>query len=303
MFERVFGNPHYKLVALLAAVVAWLYVQSDEVATGQLKAQVEWRLAEGLVSVQTLPRTVALRVRGTRAAIRRARNHDIDMQVDLRDAGPGEHTLDLASFPVEGLEEGLEVLSRTPSGVTLSIDKQVSRKMEVSARIVGKPADGMAVRRVTLRPGVVEVSGPASVVGRFDGITTEPIDVGGRANDFDAPVALGLPATLQADVGEVRAQVQLVALNEQRVIEQVPVKLWNRSGAVRPAFATVELTGPSAMVRDLEPEDVVVFLHAETGSQSVTFGQEGPDRVRVLHGAGPDVRASAIQPTTFEVSR
>ena len=31
MLERIFGNPHYKLLSFVVAVLAWMYVQSDEV--------------------------------------------------------------------------------------------------------------------------------------------------------------------------------------------------------------------------------------------------------------------------------
>ncbi|MCA9570709.1 MAG: hypothetical protein KC656_22870 [Myxococcales bacterium] len=307
MLETLFGNPHYKLVSLLVAVLAWLYVQSDEVATGQVNARVEWELAEGLVSVRPLPRTVALRVKGTRAAIRKARTQlALVMPVDLRQAGPGEHNVDFAPFAVNGLETNLEILSRTPSGIRVQLDKQVTRRIELKTRVVGEPADGYAVRRVKLQPAVVQVSGPASVVNELQEIPTEPIDVAGLMADLDVPVRLSLPASITAVLAEeVKAEVSMIALNEPRVFADVPVEVWGGRGTVTPDVAEVELTGPSTLVRDLSAEDLVVFVHppGETGSARVTWGDGGPGKVRVLHGAGKDVRATNVTPSTFEVTR
>lgn len=308
MLERLFGNPHYKLVSLLVALLAWLYVQSDEVATGQVTARVEWQIAEGLVSVRQLPRTVSLRVRGTRAAIRRARTRGaLSMPVDLREAGPGEHSLELSPFPVEGLQGKLEILSRTPSALRLQLDKQVTRKLEVTTRVVGQPADGFAVRRVTVQPAVVQVSGPASVLSQLDAIETEPIDVAGALADQEVPVRLSLPGSLTMPVTqEFRAVVNMVALNEPRIFEDVPVQVWGGRGSVVPPTATVELTGPSTLIRELVDSEVVVFVDppkGSTGSLTVTSSDPASGEVRVLHGAGHDVRATSIQPQTFEVYR
>ncbi len=305
MLERIFGNLHYKLASLVVALLAWLYVQSDEVATGKLNAQIHWELAEGLVTVQPLPRTLTLGVRGTRAAIRKARSHGAEMMVDLRDLGPGEHHLELEPYPIEGLDN-LEILSRAPSAIQVQLDKQATRKVELKARVVGEPADGYAVRKVKLSPAVVEVSGPASSVNRLDEVFTEPIDVEGRMADLQIPVQLALPPPLEARTdGPILAEVSMIALNEPRTFAEVPVRLWNEEGVVDPAMAEVELTGPSTLVRELRPDEIVIFIHPPpraTGKIQVTWGGKGPGEVRVLHGAGREVRATAIHPARFEVT-
>lgn len=308
MVERLFGNPHYKLVSLLVALLAWLYVQSDEVATGQVNARIEWELAEGLVSVRELPRTLSLRVRGTRAAIRRARTRgDLTMPVDLREAGPGEHSLELGPFPVEGLQGKLEILSRTPSALRVQLDRQVTRKVEVTTRVVGEPADGYAVRRVKVLPALVQVSGPATVLEQLDEVETEPIDVAGLMADLEVPVRLSLPGSLTLPFEQgFTAAVSMIALNEPRTFVDVPVQVWGGQGTVRPTTARVELTGPSTLVRELKPDEVVVFvepLEGRTGSFTVTSTDPSTGEVRVLHGAGHDVRATTITPDIFEVSR
>lgn len=305
MFERLFGNPHYKLVSLLVALLAWLYVQSDEVATGHIQAKVAWELAEGLVSVETLPRNVALQVRGTRAAIRRARLSGAVLPVDLRDLGPGEHSLELGPFAVDGLDGKVEVLSRTPSGLRFRLDQEVTRKLAVKPRVVGNPADGFAVGSLSLQPAVVAVTGPASVVGRYGEVATEPIDVAGVMADLEVPIALALPARLVADASKVVAAVEVVALNERRRFDKVPVQVFGRAGIVRPRVTSVELVGPSSAVGELDPSDLVVFIDVPDGSGAVTatFGKPGPATVRVLHGAGREVEAATLTPNTFEVSR
>lgn len=309
MLERLLRDWNYKVSALLIAVFAWLYVQSDEVHEDQVKAVVAWTLAPGLVAVDALPATVAVRVRGTRAAIRRAERSEVILDVDIADIGPGDHSLEFEPFPIEGLPGALEVLGHAPSGVRFTLDTVAERKVRVHPQVVGEPAPGFAVDTIVLVPAVALVSGPAVVLEGLTEVQTEPIDVSGLAGNASLPIALDLPRALRnADSTRFEAQVSILALNDERTFAAVPVHVWNQPG-YRPVEQTVQvqLQGPAAALAALAPDDLVAFAHLPAGADDsryeVAWGPVDGPRLRVLHAAGGAVRVKAVEPSRVEVSR
>ena len=264
MLELVFGNPHYKLAALLLAVLAWLYVQSDQVHEAPIKATLHWELATGLVPVDPLPTQVSVRVRGPRGAIRRARSLDLQIDVDLREAGPGVQNIELAPFTVERLPSQLEVLSYTPGGVQFTLDEVSQRKVKIHPVVVGEPAAGYAVEGIQVVPPVVTLSGPGVVISEMMEVDTAPLDLSGLAGSSDLPVELDLPRSVTSeDAIPFMARVEVLAQDEERRFLEVPVFVW-QDPRYAPATATVEvvLQGPAAMLDGVGPDDLAAFIAA-----------------------------------------
>lgn len=297
MLDWLLGNLHYKLAALLVALAAWVYVQSDEIHDAPLRIPVEWTLATGLVPVGALPQHVTLQVEGTRAMLRRARRAEIALVADIRDVGPGQHALEFASMPMSGLDAGLVVRGYAPSGVRFTLDRVSERRVEVLPKVVGTPVQGFAVESVTVTPAVVSIRGASALVEGLARVSTEPIDISGLDRRTEQPAALDLPNGVEpAELVELRAEIDILALNEQRTFTEVPVHVWNVPGVrATPSTAQVVLRGPAATLRELAVEDVTVFVHpGEQGSQT---------RVRVLHAGGAEVESTSIVPESFALER
>jgi YbbR domain-containing protein len=307
MLEWVFGNAHYKLAALFLAIMAWLYVQSDQVHEAPVKATLQWELAAGLVPVDPLPTQVAVRVRGPRGAIRRARTLDLQIDVDLRDVGPGDQNIELGPFPVERLPSQLEVLSIAPSGVRFTLDEVSQRKVKIQPVVVGEPAAGYALERIQVVPPVVTLSGPGVVIAEMAAVDTAPIDLSGLAGSSDVPCELDLPRSITSeDAGPFTARVEVLAQDEERRFLDVPVFVWNnpRYTALVPTVEVV-LQGPAAMLDAVGPEDLAAFVHldaAESGArEEVAWGPKDGSRLRVLHTAGEGLEVRAVAPSRIEV--
>lgn len=307
MLEWIFGNAPYKVAAILVAIGAWLYVQSDEMHIEPVKARIDWTMADGVVSVDALPTHITLQVLGTRAAIRRARRGDITVEADLRNIGPGQHALEFAPMPVGGLPSGLEVRSHAPSGVRFSLDRVGERRVEIRPQIVGQPAPGFTVASVEIQPPVVSLRGANSKIDSFTTVRTEPIDVTGLSSGTKIPAVLDLPQGVEpAEAIELEAAIEVLALNEQRTFSGVPVHVWGTtSWQSSVPLVQVVLQGPAAVLRELSPEDVTVFLHPPISGvrtrQTVTWKGDGAARMRVLHAAGDQVEAISVTPKDIEL--
>ncbi len=309
LWLRLTANPAYKLLSLLLALSAWLYVQSDTVVEGKLRVPVLWLVPADLGSVEPLPGTVTLQIQGTRIAMRNAQEAAPQLVMELDQLGQGSHTLELFPEAVTGLPPGIEVVEVSPGSLRVTLDEQVNRRVPVVAEAVGEPAPGFHVDGIVIDPSVVEVRGPRTVIRTVDSLPTVPVDVSGLAADAIVDVELQPPraVSLASDV-RARASVRVVPELEQRVFASVPVTVW-RQPDWRATVDTVEVTleGPSGRIREMTTEEVAAFVHLPDrptrGSYEATFGPERGLRVRVLQPGGDEVRVVSMEPMQVPVVR
>jgi YbbR domain-containing protein len=299
-------HPWAKLFSLLLAGAIWFYVQGEEIADARVRAEVEWQLPPGVMSVEPLPTQVAVTIRGSRVATRRARDVPVRIVVDLRDAGVGEHGVDLSTATPQGLPAGIEVLAVAPNAVRFLLDEVTTRRAAVSAVLVGEPAEGFEISEVTLAPEVVEVRGPRSAIAGLDTIRTQPIDVSGITGTGSRQVVLDLPRGVTLEGLAPVAQVDVRSRRERRVIEDVPVHVrgyW--SWRPEPDTVDVTLEGRASALLDVSADEVVAVVVVPEGSARQAFdawwGPRDGVRLEVLHPEGMD--AAAVQPPSVHVTR
>lgn len=309
LWARLRSNPQYKLLSLALALLAWSYVQLEQVGEGTIRARVAWKLPDGLQAVEQLPSHVTLTVRGTHADRRVARARSVRVPVDLGAIGVGEHHVEFAAFRPEGLPDTLEVLGQSPSAMTITLDEVAERKVAISPVHVGDPAHGYVVGGVTLEPAVVTVSGPRGVLAAMVDAKTRPIEVSGLSIDAVVPVEFDLPRSVSVlDGSRVEARVSIVPLLERRTLSAVPVVVWQQQGwSVRPEVVEVTLEGPAAALARVPADEVVVIAHLPDAPEQATYeaawGPREGVRLRVLHGAGDAVEVVRMDPPRVVVER
>lgn len=303
------SNPQYKLLSLALAVLAWSYVQLEQVGEGSLRARVVWKLPDGLMAVEQLPSHVNLTVRGTHADVRVARARPVRLPVDLGAIGVGEHHVEFGAFRPEGLPDTLEVLGQSPSAMTITLDEVAERKVAVAPVHVGEPAPGFMVDSVVLSPGVVTVSGPRGLLASMVDAKTHPIEVTGLSGDTVVPVDVDLPRSVTVAGGaRLEAIISVVPVKERRALNAVPVMVWQQTGWVaRPETVEVTLEGPAAALARVAQDEVVAIVHLpdqpDQSSYEAAWGPRDGVRLRVLHGAGDAVEVVRMDPPRVVVER
>lgn len=302
-------HPGLKLLSLSVAVVAWLYVQGSEQVEGKLRVPLSWQLPETLLAIEPLPASVTLTVRGPRNAIRRAAQMDLQLPVDLGTVGTGAQALDFASLPLVGLPSNVEPLELQPASVRFTLDEVAARKVRIKPRLVGDLAEGYEVAAVQVRPQVVSLRGPRAVVEALTEVSTLPIDISLYSRDIEQRVDLDLPRTVVLVSDEnIRVDVDVSPTRIRRVFSAVPVQVW-RTDSYRsmPPEVEVVLDGPSAAMNSVNSNDIVVFAHLpDEPTEAVyraAFGPTEGQRLRVLHGGGPDILAISVEPQAVRLER
>jgi YbbR domain-containing protein len=177
--RHVLHNFSLKLISLAFAVGLWLAVAQDHTAIVPVEVPIEFRnIPENLeISSEHIPQA-QIRLRGPERLVRRLQRSDVDLQIDLTGAKPGERTFDLTSQQVHHPYD-LDVDLVVPSQLHLMFDTRLTRQVEIHPRVVGTFAAGYDIGRIVIDPPVINVTGPSKRVEAVENAITDPVDVTG----------------------------------------------------------------------------------------------------------------------------
>jgi hypothetical protein len=96
-----------------------------------------------------------------------------------------------------------------PSSIILSLDKLIQKQFPVSARTVGKVADGYLVKNLKMNPDVITITGPLTTLSQFDEIFTKAINLVGVKQSVQLQVPLELEPAIVELIGETSVTADL----------------------------------------------------------------------------------------------
>jgi len=212
----IFQNFRYKLLALVGALLLWGVSHSESPTERSFDVPVVRKgVPANLVVTRASPDAVNVRIRGSRAAMRRLSAADLEFPTDLSGARPGKLTLEV---PMEGLEDeldlpnGTKVVGRSPGVLEFRLERKGTRAVRVRADIEGQPAEGFKLGAVSVDPPRVRISGARSQIKGLREILTEPIDLAGA----NAPLVKAVHASLSRpnvwleEKGEITVRVDIL---------------------------------------------------------------------------------------------
>ncbi|MCP3984259.1 MAG: hypothetical protein GY723_07705 [bacterium] len=181
---RIFRNFGFKLMAVVTAFLLWGISHS----TSSIERGFDLPVAlvgvpDKLVVTQQSVDTVNVRVRGSRASLRRLSVGDLVYGVDLSGAQHGvtAHTVETQELE---LPRGLQVVSRSPAGIEFTLTQRGRKAVPLRPDVAGDPAPGFVIEGVEVEPARIWITGARSEVLRLAEVMTETIDVNGA----DEPV-------------------------------------------------------------------------------------------------------------------
>lgn len=170
------------LTILLSAAIAfglWLYVITVE------RTQIEYTFYNvpvvmdgesvledrGLMITSDTDQTVNLTLSGNRSDLNKLRSSDITVLVDLtRIYEAGEKTLSYTvSFPGDVQNSAIEIVSRQPDSVKLTVAQWATKEIPIQITPTGKPAEGYKIdeANISATPKSVDISGPKELIDQI----------------------------------------------------------------------------------------------------------------------------------------
>jgi len=190
-----FDNLAIKLFSLLFAVLLWLYVVTKGKSEVNFVVPLELKdLQQSMMVVSDVPGYLDVRLRGQEEMLKGLSSRGISAFIDLKNAGPGEMVYHMTEANVK-VPRNIAVTNINPDSVKLRLEPIAKKTLPVKAVVLGRPAAGRRVAKITIDPEKVTAVGPASSIDKLFGYATVTVDVDGAVSGFDRAAAVDLPPT------------------------------------------------------------------------------------------------------------
>jgi YbbR domain-containing protein len=186
-----------RLLALAIALGIWFNASvEDRLVSSEkvIEAGIAYNRPSGFILVNSV-QNVNVHLKGSKKAIRQLNPYMVQVQVELSQRQVGPATVSLSPENVLA-PDGLEVVSIEPPTIQVDLEREVTQRLPVVPKLVGKPAAGTAAGEPEVFPNQVLVSGPEPMLARTDSLSTVPLSLDGHALTFDESVAVVPPDPL-----------------------------------------------------------------------------------------------------------
>jgi YbbR domain-containing protein len=191
---RIWG---LRLLALAISVAMWYSVslQGRETMTERVvEASVSYNRPRGFVILDPVG-SVNVLLRGSSKKVRMLNPYQVNVQVELTQNQKGSFSVSLGPEDVQ-VPEGFEAVSVNPNVIRVELDNEVTQRLPVRPQLVGEPFGGAVVGEPEVLPDQVLVTGPESLISKYDGIKTWPINLNGHSQTFEQTIGVTSPDAL-----------------------------------------------------------------------------------------------------------
>ncbi|WP_373049324.1 YbbR-like domain-containing protein [Vulgatibacter sp.] len=241
-----------KVFSLVLGLVIFFAVRTEQEVTTTVGLRLVLREPSGLINTSDVPPEITVRLSGASGSIRALAPGQLGpITLDLSSFEKGQSTVRIREEQL-ALPPDLEVVSISPSAVSVRLEVKDRKKLPVKAILQGAPADGFVVEKTQVDPREVEVEGPRRELRDVRFVRTAPVDVTGAREPVNASVVFELPGPHARVTGGVsRAEVD-VAIAVERAERMVSLEVGGIPGARRAVAVRAKLRGPKSVIDKLD---------------------------------------------------
>ncbi|SDO99657.1 CdaR family protein [Desulforhopalus singaporensis] len=287
-----------RFISLFLAVVLWYFVGGEDRVDKTVMVPLEIiNLPRDLVISNQFKKEMEVTVSGPRTQIMEMAEKGVTRQVDLSSASPGSMVIETRNEQVP-VPRGVTVQRVQPSSIILSLDKLIQKHFPVSARTVGKVANGYFIKSLTTDPAEITITGPQTILSQVDELYTKAINLTGVKQSGQLQVPLELDAAIVELIGETSVTAELhIALETQTIVYddlKVHVTIDGAPVVVDPPTVQVTARVPDLLLKKTTDPNDFISVTAER--------QTGYDGLRVVvsakSSAGFPVEVVEVNPQT-----
>ena len=182
----------YGLLALASSAALWgMSHGTSKIERGFDSPVAFIGMPEELVITRNSTQVINIRVLGPRAALRDISSKDLEYEVNLEGAKPG-NAVYLVDETTLVMPQNARILSRSPATIELEFERKSRKSVRITADLEGEPAEGFVFTEVAIDPPRIWLVGARSKVLRLSEVMTETIDVAGLSEPLEREVRLSL---------------------------------------------------------------------------------------------------------------
>lgn len=277
-----------RIVSIIIACGLWIYVMTDQnpIVERNLEIKLEQRNLPETMVLFNAPDKVAVKVRGPRTVVA---NDDVERLVaaglDLKNVVEGQQEI-----PVQVTFSRGDIVSVSPSEVSVYVDTVSEKTVPVRTRVVGSSVDDLVVGSSTITPAEVTIKGATHRLSSISKVVA-PIDITNKKTDFTVDSNLVAVSDDGYDIPNMKITPESVTVEakmvKQMISVDVPVKVIMAGNIPEGITVTqttvfpkvVRITAPPSVLKSIEeintkPVDVSTL----TGSMSVPVELDLPEK-------------------------
>ncbi|MBI3019569.1 MAG: hypothetical protein HYY61_06755 [Deltaproteobacteria bacterium] len=173
--KALFKNLSLKLIAAFITLTLFILVAGESLQISK-RGKIEYVTPENMMIVNEVPFEFEIILSGPKSIMGFIRGQDFYYKVDLTGASAGPSRVRINPRQL-GLDRGILVSGIMPSTLYPQLEKVLVKKIPIKLNRAGTSAIESQMKRVSLEPAEVEVSGPESKVSALSHILTTVFDM------------------------------------------------------------------------------------------------------------------------------
>jgi YbbR domain-containing protein len=200
-------NIWLKLASLILAIALWFFVISNSRSGIIMDVPIKFINIPPALEVVEAPKTVSVGIEGWERLLENLKQESISVVIDLSKSKTGKNFFSLSEENIK-LPKTLLITSISPRTISLILEERLRKEVSVKPVIIGLPAEGFAVKDISVVPEKVMIEGPRSVITRIYKVKTEPVDITGIDKDLHYNTFLDLArSNVRINTHEVEVNV------------------------------------------------------------------------------------------------
>lgn len=216
-----------KILSVLIALGMWIMVVSGHEETKEMTVPVKLiNVSNGKVAIADYP-NVSINIKGAARLMQSLANSDVLLDIDVATFPNGQSIRRILPEDFK-TPLGLEVVDVKPAELRITLDNITAKDVRVLPSIIGEVKQGYMVESITLKPNTVSVTGAKSVLSKLENISTMPINLSERSENFVQNVVLkDYEGVTKIQPSSVEVRVKLRENMVEHEFTNVPVECMN----------------------------------------------------------------------------
>ena len=264
LLAKIFNNALYKVASIVLAALFWYIVQGEEILEINRKIQVTLQVPKGYLIRGSRTRYKDATLSGSRALLSDFSSGPIEAKIQIPKGHIGKLRFRIDKEYISNWNHRIK-LTVHDAYLNVFVDEQATRDVEIKESIIGLPADGYIVEKVSIHPNRAVVTGLKSEVKVLKSTQTEPVDISGlqESKTFDVNVAPPPKASqwtsLSIDTAKVRIQIGEKKVNKR--FSSIPIEVESTlQTRILPKYVKIEIQGTPGVLNLIRRSELRAFI-------------------------------------------
>lgn len=271
LMKRLFlDNLPLKVVALVMAMILVVVAREETTKVVEVEVPLVVRtLSPDRILVSEAPGSIKLRVRASVQKLSEILAYKKPYEIEFSATGLSQTIYFLPEEFELHFSGGVRVLSVSPTYYEAQFDELRSKEVPVVLNLVKEPGANYVADRdaVRIAPDRVMVTGGSKALEAITQVITQPVDLSGAKETYQADVSLQKPNGVELRTALVRVAVPISQRMSSKTLRGVAMTVRNcPKGFVcksTPSHFAVQLDGPKQALDALSDEHILDFIYVD----------------------------------------